>query len=184
MTAAQADNGIRRVWMPRPLSVTPVRLVRFNDVMRKSPQPSSAYPSPSKAAWIAGVSSVPLGVIMALGPLVYLACTANPVDFAPEFVYYRIGDALSLLNGEGIHVHPAQGLPTALLSKALTWLIGERIVERPGLQLYGQAWIAAIAGPVLWAAWRSARARIALAMPLWCGTAAIGLIVAPEYWQG
>jgi hypothetical protein len=113
-----------------------------------------------------------------------LAFTANVVDFAPEFVYYRVGDALSLLNGEGAYVHPVQGLPTALLSKALTWLIGDGVVQRQGLHLYGQLWVAAIAVPVIVAASRSAAARMALILPMWCGTAAIGLMVAPEYWQG
>jgi hypothetical protein len=136
-----------------------------------------------RPAWIAAVSFVPFGV-MALWPLVYLAFTANVVDFAPEFVYYRVGDALSLLNGEGSYVHPVQGLPTALLSKALTWLIGDGVVQRQGLKLYGQLWVAAIAVPVIFAASRSAAARMALVLPMWCGTAAIGLMVAPEYWQG
>src|SRR5688572_13055250 len=35
----------------------------------------------------------------------------------PEFVFYRVGDALAIESGELEQVHPIQGLPNAIVSK-------------------------------------------------------------------
>lgn len=133
-----------------------------------------------------------LSLALCLGPPLYVALSTNLVDPAPEFVYYRIGDALALQHGEHQWVRPVQGIPTALLSKSLVAAMGTSAATREGLRLYGTLWVAIVCTVVAAAmvyAWSTSPLRatgqaLMLAIPWWSGIVSISLLVAPEYWMG
>jgi hypothetical protein len=132
-----------------------------------------------------------LSIGLALGPLAYFLAHSFQIDSAPEFVYYRIGDALSLLGGEAEYVRPIQGIPNAILSKLAVWILGDQVVTREGSRAYGILFSLMLGAPVVAAigyAWRGVPVSVALAqllvlaLPFWFGSASHGLMIAPDYW--
>ena len=127
--------------------------------------------------------------VIAFGPFIFTVLFVNQVEKAPEFVYYRIGDALSLAYGEAEFVRPVQGLPTALLSKAVVAVTPD---ITNNIKTYSLLWGFGLLIPLLASfvcAWRlnptvALTQSVILTFPWLLGTSVIGLMIAPEYWQG
>lgn len=131
-------------------------------------------------------------ILFVFGPLAYFLSHSLQIDSAPEFVYYRIGDALSIMGGEAAYVRPIQGIPNAILSKLAVWILGNSVVTREGSKAYGILFSLMLALPIVASmiyAWLKLPVFVALAqalilsLPFWFGSASVGLMVAPDYWQ-
>ncbi|MEZ5785133.1 MAG: hypothetical protein R3D62_01305 [Xanthobacteraceae bacterium] len=142
----------------------------------------------------------PLAVVLAaFFPIanVYIYGGASLFDTQAEFVTYRVSDALTVHFGQAEHVHPVQGIPTALISKYVTlvlfWVYDTALVTRPILLIYGYAVFATLAiilgiGVALTnrvMTWPERITLLVFIMYPWvvCGPA-IGLLLAPDYWIG
>lgn len=130
---------------------------------------------------------------IALAPFIYTALFISQVDKAPEFTFYRIGDALSIANGEAKYVRPVQGIPTAAISKAVVSFIPDVTTSIGVRGAYTLLWSTVLLIPLLASivyAWRKLTPQLAMtqaaviAIPWWFGSAMIGLLIAHEYWQG
>lgn len=117
------------------------------------------------------------------------------VDFLSELTVYRIGDAISLLSGESSNIHPVQGLPGAIIAKALVWLLmvyGQApLITAGSMTFYIIAYfgfiLSAVAAAILvsWHALTNVQ-RCAIAVLLLCpwllGGPSLSLLTEPDYW--
>lgn len=135
--------------------------------------------------------------ILTIFPLFHLVVTSSSlIAIGPEFVYYRVGNAYSLIIDESFSVLPVQGLPNALVSK---WIVqcqlffGMDIAAPATLQAYCKIFYSLVIAALLVAfliTVTSANYQTSMAwsvglffLPLWyLGGASFGLLASPEYW--
>ena len=143
-------------------------------------------------------AAAPALLILAIAaPIAAVLFRVDYLMITPEFIAYRIGDALSVMAGEAYHVRPVQGLPTALVSalivRVLYAIYGAAITTPQVIQIYCAAFFALIIGGltlVIWVTWPQLPAArhigiCVLALLPWYGFGPrIGLMVAPDYWIG
>jgi hypothetical protein len=160
-------------------------------------QLSSALSVEKRALALRVAAILTLSAFATMTPVILTIRGTQFFDVAHEFVAYRIGDALSLMFGEGQFVRPVQGISNALLSKAIVETLyhffGSRVVEREILQVYSVIFFAAAFIGVLFVVaynWRilnwSERASVGMMAiaPWYIGGIPSQLMIAPEYWFG
>lgn len=155
------------------------------------PAQTVIYSSIFSSRWAPVVAGLPITTLI----LLIAATRFSKVDFLPELTVYRIGDALSLLFGEGSNVLPVQGLLGALLAKFIMWTLltsGQTPLITVGsvaiymIMFFGAvlaaiAFAAIVSWPILSNVQRCA-ILILLACPWMLGGASISLIFEPDYW--
>lgn len=113
----------------------------------------------------------------------------------PELTVYRIGNAISILFNEKDYIRPVQGLPIALLSKAIVWCLLPflPIVSPAAISIYMISYFGVVilsASLAIFMAWpklsEPQRVGILLlfACPWLLGGPSFLLISEPDYWAG
>jgi hypothetical protein len=135
--------------------------------------------------------------ILSIAPLICVLFLKSPYFISGEFIAYRFGDSMKLRYGEPTSVRPVQGIPTALLSRALLALnpgLGSRRgISRADLDYYARSYAITLAALVVLLsifAWRSLSlleasiVSLFLLAPWYVGVASMALLLSPDYWLG